>query len=103
MAEEGTGANDEKMRGVGLGMELDADSLVEVFSHLPEKELFEVMLVSRHWGKAVMEADILWKKVEVVRKWDLGGAEVEGVGGVGPPFLFRVLFKVRFSSAFDHA
>ena len=75
----------------GWGMDVDADLLVEIFSYLPQKDLFEVMLVSRHWGKAVREADILWKKVEVVRNWDIGAVRVEGMGVRGRKILNRVL------------
>lgn len=87
----------------GSGMELDVDSLAVVFLYLPYKDLFEVMLVGKRWEKTVIEADNLWEKVEVVRKWDLG---VEGVGAVGLPLLFRVLGvakEVKISYAFDHA
>lgn len=37
----------ERIRFKGLGRELNADLLVQVFSHLPQMELFEVMSVSR--------------------------------------------------------
>ena len=53
-----------------------------------------------------MGAHNLWEKVELVRKWDLGGVGMEGVGVVGPPLLVKVLKvakEVTFSSAFDHA
>lgn len=95
----------------GSWMDLDVDLLVEVFSYLPFKDLFEVMLVNKLWEKTVTETDNLWEQVEVTRKWDLRGvgmegAGLEGVGVVGPPLLFRVLRvakEVKISSAFDHA
>ena len=52
---------------------LHSHLLVEVFSYLPQTELFEVMTVCRPWEQTVMAASILWKEVEVFRRWDLGG------------------------------
>lgn len=63
-------------------------------------------LVNKLWEKTVLEADNLWEKVEVIRKWDLGYGVEGDVGAVGPPLLFRVLRvakEVEISSAFDHA
>lgn len=49
---------------------LHTDLLAEVFSYLPQICLFEVMLVSRRWEKAVKEGtSSLWRKVTVVR-WE---------------------------------
>ena len=64
------------------------------------------MLVNKHWEKTVSEAENLWEKLEVVRKWGLGGVGVEGVRGAGPLLLSRLLQvakEVRFSCHFDHA
>lgn len=44
---------------------LDADILVEVFSLLPQKNMFEFMLINKHWEKSVMEGRVLWRKVDV--------------------------------------
>ena len=41
---------------------LHSDILVQIFSYLHETELFELMLVSKHWEKAVMDGNLLWKK-----------------------------------------
>lgn len=75
----------------GSGTDLDADSLVEVFSHLSHKDLLEVMLVNKLWEKTALEADSLWEKVEVFHKWDMRDVGVEGVGAEGPSHLFQVL------------
>ena len=47
---------------------LGADLLVEVFSHLLTKILFELLLVSKNWNSAVMESSLLWRKVDVQQK-----------------------------------
>lgn len=47
---------------------LNADLLTEVFAFLPQRCLFEVMSVSRHWEQAVREeSSSLWKKVSVIQ------------------------------------
>ena len=65
----GSGLKGERKELRNLG----ADMLGEVFSYLPQKELFEVLVVSKNWKKAVMEGSGLWRKVDVCRKWNLGG------------------------------
>ena len=79
----------KESRGEVSGMDLNTDLLAEVFSHLPYKDLFEAMLVSTRWEKTVTEADALWKKVDLVRKWDLGGVVAEGGGSLNPRFCPR--------------
>ena len=79
---------------------LGADMLVEVFSFLPQTELFEVLTVSKEWMKAVTEGGELWRKVRVCRKWNLRG---EGRDMKGNEVLRRVLGSaedVSFSLAF---
>ena len=79
---------------------LGADVLGKVFSYLPQKELFEVLIVSKDWGKAVMEDSGLWRKVDVCRKWNLGG---EGRIMRGNEILRTVIGfaeDVTFSEAF---
>ena len=53
--------------------DLDADLLTQVFSYLPQKILFQIMLISRHWNKAVREGTVLWKEINVFWRWDMDG------------------------------
>lgn len=61
------GKRELEEEGRGL-RNLNADVLAEVFSYLPQRELFEVMSVSRQWEEAVMGGPNLWRKVDVLRK-----------------------------------
>ena len=89
MAVHGGGEGEERENGLvgggslelreGGGMEgggrqlnnLDPDMLVKVFSYLPRRDLFEVMLVSKYWEEVVTDGKSgLWKMVELLRKWD---------------------------------
>ena len=65
----------------GGGKELHAEVLIEVFSHLPQMDLFEVMSVSRDLNKAVINGSVLWRNVAIISAWDSGAAEVEGMEG----------------------
>lgn len=69
-------------QGRNLG-DLSADMLVSVFLCHRRQELFEVMLVNKHWETAMTEDHSLWNKVEVARSWllvDTGGeGDVAGV------------------------
>ena len=65
------------------GRELNADVLLEVFFHLPQNDIFEVMLVSRDWYQAVIEGSILWRKLEIVSTWDMGAVDVVDGGERG--------------------
>ena len=47
---------------------LGADILGEIFSYLPQKELFEVLLVSKDFEKAAMEGSGLWRQIHVWQK-----------------------------------
>ena len=51
--------------------DLDADLLTQVFSYLPQKILFQIMLISRHWNKAVREGTVLWKEINVFWRWNM--------------------------------
>lgn len=42
--------------------DLHSDLLLQVLSHLPQTELFEILSVCKPWEIAVMEANVLWKK-----------------------------------------
>ena len=71
----------------GDGRNLDAASLVEVFSFLSTEDLAEAMLVSRHWEKTTREgSDRLWKQVTISKKWDMGDGWEEG-----KEFMYKVL------------
>ena len=92
----GSGLKGERKELRNLG----ADMLGEVFSYLPQKELFEVLAVSKNWKKAVMEGSGLWRKVDVCRKWNIGG---EGRDMRENEILRRVIGSaedVTFSKAF---
>lgn len=62
-----------KVPAMGSGMEggeeelrnLGADILGVVFSYLPPKDVCEVLLVSKYWGKTALECVGLWKKLRV--------------------------------------
>lgn len=66
----------------GAGRELNADLLVAVFAHLPQKQLFEVMLVSRDWKEAAIEGSGLWRMVDVFPKYHWGPVWMGGMGGM---------------------
>ena len=98
-AEFSSARNGLKREGKEL-RNLGADMLGEVFSYLPQKQLFEVLSVSKDWGKAVMEGTGLWSKVDVFRNWNLGS---ERRGRRGNEILRRVIGfaeDVTFSEAF---
>ena len=83
-----------------------ADLLVEVFSNLPQRQLFEMMSVSRDWKKAIMESSRLWRKVKVGRKWHTRPQRSKGKKGRRQEILLQVLKLaevVRFteSSRYD--
>lgn len=69
---------------------LDADLLIQVFSYLPQKISFQIMLVSRHWNTAVWEGIVLWKEIKLLQRWDMGGGEV-GEDGEGNQMIHRIL------------
>lgn len=77
----GEGSGDESSRREWK--DVNADLLVQVFSYLPQIELFEVISVSKAWKMAVMEASVLWKEVTVCKKWDLGARGERSGGRVG--------------------
>ena len=103
----------EEFEEDGVGIEewgklrdLDGDMITEVFSYLPQKERIEVMLLSKHWEKAMKEGHVRWQKVEVVRKWDMEGYKkgYSTCGGVGNETLLRVLESAKgiiFSRSFE--
>ena len=77
--------SDRCNRNKGGGKELHADVLIKVFSNLPQKDLFDVMLVSRDWSKAVINDSALWRNVAIISTWDSGaeGGEREVKGREG--------------------
>ena len=56
------------------------DSLGEIFSHLSQKDLLEVMMVCKAWENTVCEGSAIWKEVDVYKKWhsDSGGWGTRG-------------------------
>ena len=100
----------EELPGEGSGVKgegrdfrnLGEDSLGEVFSHLFQKDLLEVMVVCKAWEKSVREGTVIRKEMDVYKKWDSNS------GGLGPSrrgneTLFRVLKRaqdVSFSEVF---
>lgn len=74
-----------ELQGKMLG-NLSADLLATVFSYLCQRELFEVMLVGKHWDMTAREDRSLWSRVEVARPWILGdigrerGRAADGAG-----------------------
>lgn len=100
----------EELTGEGSGSKgggrdfrnVGEDSLGEVFSHLSQKDLLEVMVVCKAWEKTVREGTVIRKEMHVYKKWDSDS------GGLGPRrrgngTLFRVLRhapNVSFSQAF---
>lgn len=79
---------------------LDADVLVEVFSYLPQKELFEILYISKDWNSVVMGGSVLWRKVDVKQKWNF---EAEGHNTRGNEIIRKILgfaVDVSFSKNF---
>lgn len=65
----------------GGGSDLNPDLLTEVFSHLPQKDPSEVMLVRRDWNKVVVDSSVLWREVEFFLTLDSRAMEAEGMEG----------------------
>ena len=79
---------------------LGADMLSDVFLCLPQKELVEVLSVSKAWGKAVMEGSGLWGRVIVWEKWNLGGEKHNTRENEVIRRVFGLAKDVTFSKAF---
>ena len=86
------------LQGTELG-NLNADLLAKVFSYLPQRELFEIMLVNRLWETGVMEDHSLWTKVEVHQSWQLSH---RGGGDGRASRLLRAAKEVRFLFDVNH-
>lgn len=72
-----------------------------VFSHLPSKDLREVISVCKHWESSVREGTNVCRQVKVARKW-----EIKSHGDAGHELMCKLLEaaeEVEFTHAFRHA
>lgn len=91
--------------------DLDEDMLAEVFSYLPQRQRIEVILLNKHWEKAMREGHVRWRKVKVVEKWDMEVYQrgYSGSGVVTNETILRVLgaaeditFSTNFKSGREY-
>ena len=75
--------------------DLSAELLASVFSYLPQRELVEIMIVSKQW-ETIVEGDCsLWKKVEVARSWKLEVTGGEGGSAGANQMAARLLANAK--------
>ena len=105
------GEGDDIEEKWGRLRDLDEDMLAEVFSYLSQRQRIEVMLLNKRWEKAMREGHVQWRKVKVVRKWNMEVYQrgYRGSGVVTNETILRVLgaaediiFSTNFKSGREY-